>query len=480
MLFSSYQFIFAFLPVALLGYFGLNRAGQAAGAKVWLFLCSLFFYGFWNPSYLPLILASIGVNHLISNGLRARANHTPLFVLGLVFNLGLLGFFKYADFFLYNVNFLFATDMPYLKMLLPLGISFFTLQQVAYLVDAYQGIAGKKTFLDYSLFVSFFPQLIAGPIVHYSNLIPQFEDKSNKRFNADNFSLGTYIFIIGLFKKVILADTFSGWANMGFAQDSNLHLFHAWGTGLSYTFQLYFDFSGYSDMAIGLGRMMNIKLPENFNSPFKARNVVDFWSRWHITLTNFITSYVFTPLVRSMPKMSFGFMMLSSFLAMTLAGIWHGAGWTFVLYGMWHGAGIVCTHWWKRRKIKLPYWFSWFLTFNFVNVSFIMFRSSSVAEAFRVYKGMLGLNGVMFPKGTISKAAISDFGMKVGHYMTNDENLNLLLILIGIWVCLKAKNSMELIKDFRPTPKLAFGSAFMFVLCVFGMNKISEFIYFNF
>lgn len=480
MLFSSYQFIFVFLPITIFGYFTLNRFGRDSLAKAWLFGCSLFFYGFWNPSYLPLILASIVVNYLISNALKTRERNKPLFLLGLGFNLGLLGFFKYADFFLYNVNYLFATDIQYLNFLLPLGISFFTLQQVAYLVDTYEGISGEKTFLDYSLFVSFFPQLIAGPIVHYSEMMPQFASKDNTSFNADNFSLGIFIFVIGLFKKVILADTFSGWANTGFSPDSDLHFFNAWGTGLSYSLQLYFDFSGYSDMAIGLGHMMNIKLPGNFNSPFKARNIVDFWSRWHITLTNFITTYVFTPLVRSMPKMSFGFMMLSSFLAMTAAGIWHGAGWTFVIYGMWHGAGIVTTHWWKKKKIKMPYWLSVFITFNFVNISFIMFRAGTVDAALRVYKGMLGLNGFVFPKGMISKQMIADFGMKVGHYMTNDENINLLMILVGIGLCMKAKNSMKLMSEFSPSNKLSMFTAAMFVLCVFGMNKISEFIYFNF
>ncbi|MBG58935.1 MAG: membrane-bound O-acyltransferase family protein [Peredibacter sp.] len=483
MLFNSYVFIFAFLPVVLIGYFALNKAANANISKLWLFVCSLFFYSFWNINYLPLILLSIFVNFFLSSLLQEKEKDSTrklLFYAGIGFNLGLLGFFKYADFFLYNVNFIFSTDLQYLRFLLPLGISFFTLQQVAYLVDVYEKIASKSKFIDYALFVSFFPQLIAGPIVHYSEMMPQFESKENKRFNSNSFSLGIYIFIVGLFKKVILADTFSEWANFGFAPDADLHFFHAWGTSLSYMFQLYFDFSGYSDMAIGLGHMMNIKLPENFNSPFKARNIVDFWSRWHITLTNFITTYVFTPLVRIMPKMSFGFMMLSSFLAMTVAGIWHGAGWTFVIYGMWHGAGIVCTHNIKRKKIKLPYWFSWFITFNFVNLSFIMFRATEVNHAINMYKGMLGLNGISFPKGILSIEKIKSMGMEVSHYMTNDENMNLLLIIVGIVICIKSRNSMQIMKDFEPTPKLAFKASFMFVLCIFGLNKLSEFIYFNF
>jgi len=483
MLFNSYQFIFIFLPVVLIGYFGLSKFGKFNLSKVWLLALSLIFYSYWNINYLGLIVASIVVNHFICSALqkdKAQSTRKYLFIAGFVFNLGLLGFFKYADFFLYNVNFIFSTDLQYLRFLLPLGISFFTLQQVAYLVDVYEKVAKGKSFIDYALFVSFFPQLIAGPIVHYSEMMPQFESVKNKLFNPSNFSLGLYIFIVGLFKKVIFADTFSEWANVGFAPDADLHLFHAWGSSLSYTFQLYFDFSGYSDMAIGLGHMMNIKLPENFNSPLKARNIVDFWSRWHITLTNFITTYVFTPLVRLMPKMSFGFMMLSSFLAMTIAGIWHGAGWTFVIYGMWHGAGIVTTHWWKKRKIKMPYWASWLITFNFINISFIMFRATEVSHAISMYNGMLGLNGVSFPKGILSLDKIKSMGMEVSHYMTNDENLNLGLILLAIFICLKAKNSMQIMKEFEPTPKLAFKAASMFVLCIFGLNKLSEFIYFNF
>lgn len=263
------------------------------------------------------------MNYFISDFLikvKLPSKRKALFYLAIVFNIGLLCFFKYMDFFIENINWVFGSDIGLLKIILPLGISFFTLQQLAFVIDVYTGQAKENKFIDYGLFVTFFPQLVAGPIVHYKDIIPQFQSKDNKSFRSEALSLGIFIFILGLFKKVIIADTFAPFANEGFNKVGDLHFFSAWGTCLAYAFQIYFDFSGYSDMAIGLGAMFNIKIPANFKSPYKSTNIVDFWSRWHITLTNFITAYIFTPIVRSMPKMTFPYMMLSMFLAMTIAG----------------------------------------------------------------------------------------------------------------------------------------------------------------
>jgi alginate O-acetyltransferase complex protein AlgI len=483
MLFNSYVFIFLFLPVTLLGFYGLLKKQLVGPAKNWLFLCSLFFYGYWNLNYLILILASIIVNFTISNILMDKKNEKikkPVFYFSLLFNLGLLCFFKYMDFFIENINFVFGSEIGLLKIILPLGISFFTLQQIAFIVDVYTGLAKENKFIDYALFVSFFPQLIAGPIVHYKEIIPQFQAEDNKHFNTDHFSRGIYIFIVGLFKKVMIADTFAQFANVGFDQEPTLHFFAAWGTSLAYAFQIYFDFSGYSDMAIGLGRMFNIKIPANFRSPYKTTNIVEFWSRWHITLTNFITAYVFTPLVRSMPKMTFPYMMWSMFIAMTIAGLWHGAAWTFVVFGVLHGGAIVCHHNWKKFKKPLPTWLAWLLTFNFVNICFTMFRATSLENAWKVYKGMLGLSGFQMPKGIISTATMKSWGIKYGAYMTNDENLILVLIIVSFFIVKKLKNSMELLDEFEPGQGIAFWTATMFVLCIFGLNRLTEFIYFNF
>jgi len=403
-----------------------------------------------------------------------------IFLLGLGFNLFLLGYFKYRDFFLDNINFLFSSDINFARLALPLGISFFTLQQIAYLVDAFQGITEKKKMTDYSLFVVFFPQLIAGPIVHYQNVMGQFKNNENKKINLDNLKLGIYIFVLGLFKKVILADTFSGWATEGFDHTDTLHFFQAWGTSLSYTFQLYFDFSGYSDMAIGIGYMFNISLPKNFNSPLQARNIVDFWSRWHITLTQFITSYVFTPLVRSFKEINFRNSMIAMFIAMSISGLWHGAAWTFILYGAIHGLAIIVNHSMKKRKIKLPKTLAWFLAFNFINIGFTLFRATSLSDAWKVYQGMLGLTFFQLPKGIISNSFIKSSGMTLGQHMTNDDNLFLVMLILGFIIVLKQKNTMELMDKFKGSHKDAIITAFMFIFCIFGLTRVSEFIYFNF
>ena len=483
MLFNSYIFIFAFLPVTVMTYFLLLKFQKITEAKYWLFFTSLFFYAFGNVKYSILILTSILVNYFISDFLikvKVPTKRKALFYLAIVFNIGLLCFFKYMDFFIENINWVFGSDIGLLKIILPLGISFFTLQQLAFVIDVYTGQAKENKFIDYGLFVTFFPQLVAGPIVHYKDIIPQFQSKDNKSFRPEALSLGIFIFILGLFKKVIIADTFAPFANEGFNKIGDLHFFSAWGTCLAYAFQIYFDFSGYSDMAIGLGAMFNIKIPANFKSPYKSTNIVDFWSRWHITLTNFITAYIFTPIVRSMPKMTFPYMMFSMFLAMTIAGLWHGAAWTFVIFGDLHGAAIVVHHNWKKYKIKIPTYVSWPMTFIFVSMCFTMFRAKTVGSAFKIYKGMFGFSGFQMPKGILSTEFMNSVGIKYGPRMINDENLHLGLILVSLFIVKKFKNSFEYSQSFKPTHKLAIVSSVMFVLCIFGLNRLTEFIYFNF
>lgn len=481
MLFNSYAFIFAFLPITLVGYFTLNHFKQVNLGKVWLILASLYFYSFWNINNLPLLLTSIGVNFLLGRYLRQGVSRKTLFRLGLLFNLGLLGFFKYANFTILNINWLLELKLNPIVAFLPLGISFFTLQQVGYLVDSYEGLTEEKSFIDYSLFVSFFPQLISGPIVRYTQMMPQVEDKSNKRFNLDRFSLGIFIFCLGLVKKVLISESFSGWARPGFDEMPSLDLLAAWKTSLSYTFQLYFDFSGYTDMAIGIGHMFNLKLPQNFNSPYRSKSIIEFWSRWHITLSQFITTYIFTPIVRAMPKINFRNTMIATFIAMLIAGVWHGAGWTFVAYGALHGLALVINHKWKKKKKKLPSWLAWFITFNFINVSFVLFRAKNMQDAFKVLRGMIGLDGVIVPKiGVKSVGLLSDYGFKMGTYLYPQDYLMIVMMLVSFYIALKMKNSLELEKEFKPQGKLAFACGVMFAISLFGMNKITEFIYFNF
>ena len=314
MLFSSYIFIFAFLPIVFSIYFMLNAKGFYRASIFWLTLASLFFYSYWNIAYLPLLLISISFNYLISGfmlkaqalattngggGVKLLFSNKTLLCIALVFNISLLCFFKYMDFFISNVNAAFGSDISLLHIALPLGISFFTITQIAFLIDCYHGLVKERNPINYALFVTFFPHLIAGPILHHKEMMPQFADTKNKILNYKNCALGLFLFAIGLFKKIVIADSFAKWANAGFSAVENgqiLNIFESWATSLSYTFQLYFDFSGYCDMAVALGLLFNIRLPINFNSPYKALNITDFWRKWHITLGSFLKSYLYIPL----------------------------------------------------------------------------------------------------------------------------------------------------------------------------------------
>ena len=344
MLFNSYVFIFFFLPLTFFIYFFLGKR-NSLGSKAFLVFASLFFYSWWNIAYLPLILTSMGVNYLLGRHLAVQKKKKSSFdgrlllTLGILFNLGLLGYYKYADFFLENINTLLNTHWGLLHLALPLAISFYTFQQIAYLVDSYRNETREYDFLNYAVFVTFFPQLIAGPIVHHAEMMPQFANEKNRRINYQHIAAGLFVFAIGLFKKVVIADTFAQWANIGFDQAPTLTMIDAWATSLSYTFQLYFDFSGYTDMAIGAALLFNIKLPINFNSPYKALSIQDFWRRWHITLSRFLRDYLYIPLGGN--RSSKHRIYLNLFLTFLLGGIWHGAGWTFVLWGALHGAAMM-------------------------------------------------------------------------------------------------------------------------------------------
>ncbi|MFQ5488405.1 MAG: MBOAT family O-acyltransferase, partial [Gammaproteobacteria bacterium] len=338
MLFHSYGFIFLFLPLTLLGFFLLGRYGLLRWALAWLVLASLTFYGWWNVEYLFLLLASIVVNYLLGRALapsqRTTASARVLLAIGIGLNLALLAYFKYAAFIVGNFNQLLGSDYRVHEIVLPLAISFFTFQQIAYLVDAYYGRAQEYSFLNYSLFVSFFPQLIAGPIVHHREMMPQFEGRRIFRFSYEDMDVGLLIFCIGLFKKVLLADGMAQFSEPVFAAAAGgleLSFFEAWGGALAYTLQIYFDFSAYSDMAIGLAWMFGIRLPLNFASPYKAINIIEFWRRWHMTLSRFLRDYLYIPLGGNRKGRERRH--LNIMATMLLGGLWHGAAWTFVVWG---------------------------------------------------------------------------------------------------------------------------------------------------
>ena len=365
MLFNSYEFIFMFLPVMFVVYFYLISKRVVLGAKIWLVAGSLFFYSYWNITYLPLILISMftnyGVGLTLVNQDRVKISSKTVLAFGIFFNLALLGYFKYTDFFLENFNGIFGSNIPLPHIILPLGISFFTFTQIAFLVDAYKKEAKEYNIFNYMLFVTYFPHLLAGPILHHKEMMPQFASVKNYAKNYKNIALGLFIFSIGLFKKVIIADTFAVWANAGFDTATTLNLIEAWATSLSYTFQLYFDFSGYTDMAIGVSLMFNIKLPINFNSPYKALSIQDFWRRWHITLSRFLRDYLYIPLggnrkgeIRTYTNL------ITTFL---LGGFWHGAGWTFIVWGALHGIALAIHRAWQSLGFKMNKILAWFITF---------------------------------------------------------------------------------------------------------------------
>jgi D-alanyl-lipoteichoic acid acyltransferase DltB (MBOAT superfamily) len=335
MLFNSYEYIFIFLPITFFIYFYLNSKKLTEASKGFLVFSSLFFYSWWNPIYLPIILLSMlfnyGIGEIFTKDDFVKINKKSILIFAILSNLLLLGYFKYMDFFISNINYVTSENIGLYHLALPLGISFFTFQQISYLVDSYKEETKEYDFLNYALFVTFFPQLIAGPIVHHKEMMPQFSNRWNLVKNYKNIALGLFIFSIGLFKKVVIADTFAMWATTGFDTASTLNFLEAWSTSLAYTFQLYFDFSGYTDMAIGSALLFNIKLPINFNSPYKAVNIQDFWRRWHITLSRFLRDYIYIPLGGN--RLSRFKTYSNLMITFLLGGLWHGAGWTFIVWG---------------------------------------------------------------------------------------------------------------------------------------------------
>lgn len=462
MLFNSYEFIFAFLPITFLVYFYLNSKRLTEVSKAFLVLTSLFFYSWWSIIYLPIILISMLFNYVVGISLSKDKEHTKvskktLLTIGVIANVSLLGYFKYADFLIENINFAIDGHIPLVHLALPLAISFFTFQQIAYLVDSYRGETKEYDFLNYANFVTFFPQLISGPIVHHAEMMPQFAKTKNKVKNYRNIAIGLFIFSIGFFKKVVIADTFAMWVNNGFQNPIVLSGIEAWATSLSYTFQIYFDFSGYTDMAIGTALLFNIKLPINFNSPYKATNIQDFWKRWHITLSRFLKMYVYIPLGGNRQREWRTFSnVLGTFI---IGGIWHGSSWTFVFWGLLHGIAFMVYKLWQQYGFKLNIIVAWVLTFNFINLSWIFFRAESFEDALIIIKLMTALNSFEI----INPLWIS-------------------FLLLGLFSILLFKNSTELLKTIKMNTLVAILVGFLYVvgLNLMEIRSTSEFLYFQF
>ena len=448
LLFNSPEFITLFLPITLLVYLGMQRLGRVEYSLYWLILASLFFYGWWEPRYLLLISASILVNYLLALRLVAAPTR-PLLALGIFLNLLLLGYYKYANFFVSNISELFGIGWTLDAIILPLAISFFTFQQIAYLVDTFRGKVQEHRFSHYCLFVTFFPQLVAGPIVHHSEMLPQF---FQQRHSPGILARGISIFIIGLFKKVVIADGIAGYSTPAFsaaAEGVVLGFTDAWVAALAYTFQLYFDFSGYCDMAIGLALMFGIRLPLNFNSPYKSSNIIDFWRRWHMTMSRFLRDYLYSGLGGNRKGSLRRY--LNLFFTMLLGGLWHGANWTFVVWGALHGLYLIINHGWRQLvagwrtapvgKIPDLSLLGRGLTFLAVVFSWVYFRSDSINTANQIVSSMLGRNGFSLPD-SLYVPFFSQAGSWSGVVDSPGALVYLAILLICVWTL---PNTLQLI-----------------------------------
>ncbi|MES2307863.1 MAG: MBOAT family protein [Verrucomicrobiota bacterium] len=489
MLFNSYIFLFVFFPITWIGYFSVRQWWGHRASMTFIALASLFFYGWWNPLYLGLIIPLLIVNYGLGKTQNryfekhSRGNK-PLLVISIIFNLGVLGYYKYLNFFVDNVNA--WTDFHWVvgKCILPLGISFFTFQKIGYLMDCYRGESQKYHFVDFCCFVLFFPQLIAGPIVHHSEFIPQLQ-KIEGRPNARNIAIGITFLVIGLVKKTFIADGLSPYVRSVF--DFIQHGGHpsmklGWSCAIAYTLQLYFDFSGYSDMAIGLARMFNIRFPANFNSPYKALSIVDFWRRWHMTLSRFLRDYLYISLGGN--RCGVVRQKINLILTMLLGGLWHGAAWTFVVWGGMHGLYLTLNHtwtgWtenceWKRRAFYR--FMAWGFTFFAVMLAWIVFRAASLHDAWVMMQGMMGFHGfsnLAELNGIPGKNRVIAMGLIVALFMPNTQQL------FYRFEPVLGKEPSAGIWEWRPSPAWAIGAALLAVLGILQLSSISEFIYFQF
>ena len=484
MLFNSYIFILLFFPVVLIGYYLTGRFGKLRMGNIFLIGMSLWFYGYYNPKYLFIICGSIIFNYIFSKLILARRNGKPgkwLTAAGVIVNVAIIFYFKYYDFFIENINAVFKTTFELYNIALPLGISFFTFQQISYIVDSYHGETEGYSFDEYALFVCYFPQLIAGPIVLHNELIPQFRDASKRSFNAENFGHGMYIFALGLFKKVLLADTLSKAVTWGFNDIASLTAAEAWIVSFSYTFQLFFDFSGYCDMAIGIGYMMNINLPQNFNSPYKALSIPDFWSRWHMTLTRFLRTYIYFPLGGS--RCGAARTYLNIMIVFLVSGIWHGASWTFIAWGILHGILNCLTRVFNKSYEKLHPVFRWMLTLVLVNFLWVIFRAPTLGAAKQFF-----IQAFLVPRTSISTALSECYILPVVSYVLAllPEAVQELassacmwgFMFISLFIVLNFKNSSEI----KPKASVARGivTAVLIYWSVMSLSGISEFLYFDF
>ena len=499
MLFNSLGFLLLYLPLVYAGHCWLAR-WRPRWSTGWLALASLFFYGYWDARYLPLLLASVLFNYWCGVRIAAGAGRRKHWlVFALAANLSLLAYYKYANFFIDSFNHVAGAQLPGWAIVLPIGISFFTFTQIAFLVDCQRGLAGEYRFIHYTLFVSYFPHLIAGPVLHHKEMMPQFDARPAP--NAADFAVGISIFVMGLAKKIFLADPLSVLVAPVFGAGAEPQLIEAWTGALAYTMQLYFDFSGYSDMAIGLSRLFGVKLPLNFNSPYQAANIGEFWRRWHMTLSRFLRDYLYVPLGGNRSGQAARYRNLM--LTMILGGLWHGAGWTFVVWGCLHGLYLVLHHAWLALRGKRPArWWGRGLTFVAVMAAWVVFRAPDLATAGDILLALVGGNGVSLPRGLAAHAQpLLALGLRPdfsGIRWIDFGGAGAATLPLAMALAWLAPNTQQIFRHYEPAvehiigsagrlqwrwmPNRGWGLAFslVFLGCLFSMNRVSEFLYFQF
>ena len=508
MLFNSFGFILLYLPITVAFFFWLGHRKQL-WAGCWLALASLFFYAQWDYRYIYLLLSSVGFNYWA--GLRIDQSAAPYRKRWLTFavtaDLILLGYYKYANFFVDTINSTGLTSFTLPGIVLPIGISFFTFTQIAYLVDTYYGKVTEKHFINYVLFVTYFPHLIAGPVLHHKEMMPQFADAKNYRPRWQHLTIGLSIFVVGLAKKILIADNIAPLASPVFAVNAHPQLIEAWIGALAYAFQLYFDFSGYSDMAIGLSRLFGVKLPLNFDSPYKAVNISEFWRRWHMTLSRFLRDYLYIPLGGNRGGVINRYRNL--LITMLLGGLWHGAGWTFVIWGGLHGMYLVINHAWQfiTRNVRgdagmISMMMSRAVTFFAVLIAWVFFRAPDLHTAFDVLGAMAGRNGLSLPQraevyaGWFARLPFDT--VFNGIRWIDFGSIGVPMLAVAMLIAWCAPNTQEIFRRYEPcletvkansslinlswSPTKTYSAivSVLFALCVLNMNRIAEFLYFQF
>lgn len=458
MLFNSFEFIFLFLPCTAAGFYLLRRAGQASLALGWLTGCALLFYAWGNPHNLPVLLGSLLFNYAVARAMGDAANaaipaarRKQLLIAGIGANVALLAGFKIGA--------------P-----LPLGISFYTLMQVMYLVDCYEGMIAPSGLLDHALFTTFFPAMSMGPILRVKDTLAPLLAAPARGPDMDQLARAIMLFSIGLFKKLVLADSFARFADAGYASPATLSMLEGWGSALAYACQLYYDFSGYTDMAVASALVLGVRIPVNFNSPYQARSIVDFWKRWHISLTNFITTYIYTPMVRSFRQLTFPKAMWATLLSMLIAGVWHGSSWNFVIFGALHGIGLIVNHCRKRAKAKkLPDLLAWIATFAYVNLALIFFRAPTLTDALYLLRSLGNLHAI---------GSTATWSQTILGYPAE----LLLAMLLGTAMLFMKKNSNQIVKEFQPSWKnLSWVSASAVISVIYLNSTIARgFLYRDF